>query len=65
MFFNNLLDKSNSGNSVGMWFGGKFKPVIPFPMVAKLLVFMAAITVRLLIFKALVNLGRTNGIRAN
>lgn len=51
-------DKSNSDDSLGLWHWGNFKPILPVPVAASLLVFTATVIVRLLAFNNTLKLER-------
>lgn len=47
-----LLDRSNNDNSLGIALFRERQTLFPSPVVAKLLIFMAIVIIKLLVFKA-------------
>ena len=60
-----MPDRLDSDHSLGMGIWGSPKPILPPPAAARLLVFTSIIDAWLMVFKATVDLRKTEEVRAN
>lgn len=61
----NLPDRSKNDSSLGMEILGTSKPALSSLVAARLLDYTVTMVARLLVFKATMELGRGDGIKAN